>query len=79
MMKIIIEGDAKEIAGLLETKRLDSKIAGVKKENVAEKITIPIDLDIAPIEDAQGKADKLKATLIEVQELIRKKNLSTCY
>lgn len=35
-MKITIEGDAKEIAALLGTERLDSKLADVKKEIIGE-------------------------------------------
>lgn len=78
-MKITIEGDAKEIAALLGTERLDSKLADVKKEIIGEKVIIPIDLDVSPIENAQKMADKLNATLLEVQELIRQTQSTTCY
>lgn len=67
-MKITIECEAKEIAALLGTERLGSK---------TEKIVVPIDLDITPIEKAQEMADKLKATLSEVRELIQK-DLASC-
>lgn len=40
----------------------------------ANKIKIAI--DTSAIDDAQQKADKLKATLLEVQELIRQMNSS---
>ena len=42
----------------------------------ANKITVAVDVDTSAIDDAQQKADKLKATLLEVQELIRQTNSS---
>jgi len=42
----------------------------------ANKIKVPINLDTSALDDAQKKADKLKATLLEVQELIRQTNLT---
>lgn len=38
------------------------------------EVVIPLALDISQLDEAQKKADKLKATLLEVQELIRKTN-----
>ena len=38
----------------------------------ASKITIPLEPDTTSLGEAQKKADKLKVTLLEVQELIRK-------
>lgn len=38
-------------------------------------VVIPIALDISILDLAQQKADKLKATLLEVQELIRRPNI----
>lgn len=40
------------------------------------KITMVVDVDTSAIDDAQQKADKPKATLLEVQELIRRTNSS---
>lgn len=42
----------------------------------ANKISVPINLDTSALDNAQKKADKLKATLPEVQELIRRTNLT---
>ena len=36
-----------------------------------KEITIPLSLDLNKLDEAQQKADKLKATLLEVQELIQ--------
>ena len=38
----------------------------------SNKFIVSLDLDASAIDEAQQKADKLKATLLEVQELIRK-------
>ena len=40
----------------------------------ASKITIPLEPDTTALDEAQKKADKLKVTLLEVQELIRQNN-----
>ena len=40
------------------------------------KTTVAVDVDTSALDDAQQKADKLKATLLEVQELIRRTNSS---
>lgn len=40
------------------------------------EVVIPLALDISQLDEAQKKADKLKATLLEVQELIRRTNLT---
>ena len=39
-----------------------------------DKIKITVELDTTQLDEAQQKADKLKATLLEVNELIRKTN-----
>lgn len=39
-------------------------------------VVIPLALDISKLDEAQQKADKLKATLLEVNELIRQTNLT---
>lgn len=44
------------------------------REAESGKITVTLDLDTSAIDEAQQKADKLKATLLEVQELIRQTN-----
>lgn len=44
------------------------------REAENSKITVTLDLDASAIDEAQQKADKLKATLLEVQELIRQTN-----
>ena len=41
-----------------------------------DKIKITVELDTTQLDEAQQKADKLKATLLEVQELVRQTNLT---
>lgn len=53
-MKITIEGDAKEIAALLGTERLDSKLADVKKEiigEIADAIAMSTACHIKPLQE----------------------------
>lgn len=49
--------------------------SGVPNKSFGE-VVAPFVLDISQLDEAQKKADKLKATLLEVQELIRQTNLT---
>ena len=62
-------------------KRLDQTIKEIEQLTTnptsgsttpASSVTVTLDIDTTALDDAQKKADKLKATLSEVQELIRK-------
>ena len=67
-------------------KRLDQTIKEIEQlmtnppngiTTPANSMTVTLGIDTTALDDAQKKADKLKATLSEVQELIRKTNIDS--
>ena len=52
---------------------MDATIGRIEHKQ-KNKVVVPIEIDTTPLDEAQKKADKLKATLLAVQELIRKTN-----